>query len=134
MILWGNESRITPRAERQELSQKNPKAQVENLDRTRLALNQERPKEFNRLVLNFLAQPVQTQPQAHAGTVGFIHANPEGTSEQPPTLQQGELDYYGVAEWNPQHSEKISPASDHLKGNAIGMPDQSTEISNQELA
>ena len=108
MILWGSDSRITPLTKRQELSKKNPKARVETLPRTLLSINQEQPEEFNRLVLEFLGQPVEDQLQAQADTVGFIQNRPEvapSISTQLPPFQKEELDYSGV-EWTPQRSER----------------------------
>ncbi len=71
LIFWGKESMITPPAEREEISMKNPKAQVETIERARLALNQEHPDQFNKIALDFLGKP--SEPVTDTAAVGFVH-------------------------------------------------------------
>ena len=121
LMLWAKESRITPPQEREQLSQKNKQGQVETLERTRLAMNQERPEEFNRLVLGFLKQPTNQattdKVQNDTATVGFVRSNQaEQTSETEAQPKEG--------------AAKLSEVSNSLRSNENQA--KAVEISEQD--
>ncbi len=148
LIIWGKESMIPPENERKELSVRNKTAQVETIERARLAVNQERPEQFNKLVLDFLGRPTEGKTEASNTGVGFVQNDSllesvsDGTSvsgqtpisEQLPPVSQEQLDYAAV-EWSHQRGERGGQsASDALEAvDAAAQPQQGVEYDTEGL-